>query len=222
MSVQGLTRGRAGRAGGYAGSLVAAGLSVLAGAGLAAALLAIQPVNRVKELPAASERERGAVYFVEGQRDPARMRSAPAKIESLLRGQRVTFAEEDINGLLEAGMAARGKTPDDAAVSPGSPNVRIRDGVVQVALEVTVKVLGLKQKILVQARGGFVAESGQWVFAPQELRVGGLPLERIPLAVGWVQARWLDPRRFFPELAAAWNRIGQIAVEDSVVRVSLR
>jgi hypothetical protein len=202
--------------------MVAAGLSGLAGAGLAAALLAIQPVKRVKELPAASERERGAVYFVEGQRDPARMRAAPAKIESLLRGQRVTFAEEDINGLLEAGMAARGKAPDEAAVLPGTPNVRIRNGVVQVALEVTVNVLGLKQKILVQARGGFVAESGQWIFAPQEVMVGGLPLERIPLAVGWVQARWLDPRRFLPELAAAWNRIGQIAVEDSVVRVSLR
>lgn len=207
---------------GYAGPVVAALLGVAAGVVAAAGLLVFQPVRRVKELPRPSERSRGTVYFVEGNRDAGRLATAPDKIQFLLRGQWVTFGEEDFNALLEAALARKPKAPADEFVTLGIPNVRVRDGVIQLATEVTIDLAGLKRKVVLQTRGTMHEYGGQWVFEPAEMLVGSLPLERVPLLGTWVRARVLNPRELHPDLAVAWSRLGRVVVEGSTVKVSLR
>lgn len=206
----------------YAGPVIAALLSLGLGIVVAAVLLVMQPVNRVKVMPKEAERIRGAVYFIEGNRDAARARSASEKIQSLLRGQLVTFSEEDFNALLEAAFAAKAKAAPDAVVAPGTPNVRIRDGRIQFASELTWDLWGEKKKVLLQTRGTLREDAGGWVFEPSEMWLGSLPLSRVPFATGWVRTHFLDPRQFHPDLAMAWSKLGRVILEDSVIKVSLR
>lgn len=210
------------RSPGYTGPIVAALLSLTLGVFVAALLLAAQPVNRVKELPKPDAQVRGAVYWVEGNRDPARLRSAQDKAQLLLRGQLVTFSEEELNALLEAALAVKAKTPSDALVSPGTPNVRIRDGVVQLASELTFSLWGEKRKVVLQTRGTFHEYGGQWVFEPTQIFMGALPVDRVPFLGGWVRTHYLDPRALHPDLATAWSRLGRIVAEGNVIRVALR
>lgn len=222
MSRKWAAREPAGFAGGYVGPLVAAGVSFFAGVLLGAGMLVLQPVPRLKAEPKGAGATSGAVFFIEGRRDPAHRRIAAEKIELLLRGQGVDFSEEDLNALLDSALGALNKARPNAPAKLEAPNVRIRAGVIQVAGEVSVEVLGFRPCVLLQARGRVVQEAGQWSFAPVQISVGALPLDRIPGAVDWIRQRWLDPRQLRPEWAAAWAQLGRVRVEGDVVRVSLR
>ena len=222
MSARRTTRIWADDEGGYAAPLAAALLSLATGVVVAAILLVLQPVARVKALPKPAERGHGTVYLVEGNRDAGRLQTAPEKIQFLLRGQLVTFSEEDINALLEAAFAVRAKKSSDGWATPGTPNVRIHEGVIQIAVEVKVECLGQKMRVQLQARGTLRERAEGWFFEPAEVTLGALPLERIPFAAGWVTANFLDPRRLHPDLATAWNRLGRVVVEGNLVKAALR
>ena len=175
-----------------------------------------------KEEPKVEERVQVAPFYIEGRRDPTHRRSATAKIDSLLRGQGVEFSEEDLNSLLEAALLAQRKAASRSVMKLETANVRVRAGKIHVGVEVRADLLGLEPRFFVQARGEAVAESGRWVFAPTELQVGALPLEKFPGALAWARERWLDPTRVYPELAAASSRIGGIRIEGDVIRITSR
>lgn len=184
--------------------------------------MAIQPVRRVLDAPHGEGRAWDSSDLVEGRRDASRRRLAAEKIEALLRGQTVEFAEEDLNALLDAAMTAKGRTQGTKAMTLNAPNVRIQAGVVQLAAGLTINWLGLAPHFTLQARGSVVQESGRWIFAPSEIRIGALPLEKIPGAVDWVREQWLDPTKLYPDWRSAWARIGTVKVDGSRVRVALR
>jgi len=72
-------------------------LSVVVGVVFGAVYMVMKPVVTVKELPREDEREHGAIYFVEGARDPARAKLLVAKRKTLVGGGSVAVDENELN-----------------------------------------------------------------------------------------------------------------------------
>lgn len=152
-------------------------LSLVLGIAIGAVLLIVKPVVVVKELP--KEPVAGTVYFVEGLRgDSAKGKQALAKRKALLEGQSVKVTEDEVNALASAATAPKADEKAGNSVESvvtGTPNVRIRDGVMQVGVPVTVTVMGYQQKLIAQARGGFVKRGDVFAYDPDEIFVGSCP-----------------------------------------------
>lgn len=212
-----------------------AALSLVLGVVLGAALLIIKPVVQVKELPKEDARDPKAVYYIEGSRETAKARQAPAKRKAFVEGQSVTATEDEINSLLTAAPAAApkaGEKKDDKAapppapsgdlVSAGTPNFRIRDGALQIGVPVTLNALGLDQKVIVQARGGFEKKADGFVFEPAELYVGSCPVQRLPFVAGFVRNKVLAGQPIPEDIATAWKKVTNITIEGNSVKVAMQ
>lgn len=216
--------------------ILGAVLSVMLGAVIAAALLVARPVVAVRQPPKEAEIDPKAVYFVQGARDSSKTRSALAKRKAFGEGQSVTLAEEELNALAALPAAALaspgGETPNppaaaakpaasEATFAPGPANFRLHDGGVQIAVPVTVNLLGLSPQIVVQARGAFVREGEGFVFDPQSLYVGSLPVERLPFAARYVRERLLAPAAIPADVQAAWARLASVTVEGRSLKLTM-
>ena len=80
--------------------ILGAVLSVALGGLLGVVLLAIKPLAAVKELP--KEPVAGMIYYIQGSRDSARAKDAPAKRKLFAQGGSVTVSEDEINSFLPA------------------------------------------------------------------------------------------------------------------------
>lgn len=220
--------------------ILGAFLSLLLGALLAIVVLALRPAVAVKELPKAEERKRDVVYYVEGSKDTSKARQALAKRKAFVEGQTITLNEDEVNALIggdsppaaqakaapKAGEKKGEKKAEPAAadtgetVGVGTPNVRIREGVVQVAAPVTVSVLGVSEKVTFQARGGFAKNGEVFTYDPSEMYVGSLPVQRLPIVNSYVRNKILSARPVPEDLAAAWRKLKEVTVEGSTIRLS--
>lgn len=222
--------------------ILGAFLSLLLGALLAMVVLVLRPVVVAKELPKPEERKPGAVYYIEGSRDTSKARQALAKRKSFVEGQTVTLTEDEVNALLAADASdysnpappkaadkkgekkteKKGEAAADSgeSLAVGAPNVRIRDGVVQVAAPVTVNVLGMGGKVPFQARGGFAREGDVFAYEPTEIYVGSLPVQRLPGLNRYVRNKILSARPVPPDLATAWRNLKDVTVEGNMIRLS--
>jgi hypothetical protein len=214
--------------------LLGALLSAVLGAVLGAVLLVLRPVSTEKEEP--KEPKPGVVYYIEGTRDANRGSAAAQKRTGFAGGQSVTVNEDELNALLAGGPgaerpraeAAKGPEAGKAApaaeagwVSVGKPNVRIRQGVLQVAAPVTVNALGLGLRLTAQARGGFVKRGEQFVFVPGELYLGSCPMQRIPVLGALVAGGLVSGISIPDDLRAAWAKARQVTVEGATLRVTM-
>lgn len=227
----------------WAEVILGAVLSLLLGAILAAAVLVIREPVKVKELPKPEDQKRNTVYFVEGSKDTSRARQAAEKRKAFVAGQTVTLTEEEINTLLagdsQAAAAAQAKAGAPKAgdkkdaknaepapaesgetVAVGAPNVRIRDGVVQVAAPVTLSALGVSQKVTFQSRGGFAKEGEVFVYQPTEMYVGSCPVSRLPVVAGLVKSRILAAKAVPEDIATAWRKLKEVVVEENKIRLT--
>lgn len=210
--------------------LFGAVLSALLGAVVGAVLLVLRPVTAEKDDP--KEPKPGVVYYIEGTRDSNRGSAAAQKRTGFASGQSVSVNEDELNALLAGGPgadrpradAAKGPEAGKAApaaeagwVSVGKPNVRIRNGVMQIAAPVTVNALGLR--LTAQGRGGFVKRGEQFVFAPAELYLGSCPLQRIPVLGSLVAAGLVSGTSIPDDLRAAWARARQVTIEGNALRI---
>lgn len=216
---------------GWGEVILGAALSLALGAALGATLLVLRPVKVVKEEP--KEREPGAVYYVEGSRDPAKGKMSLAKRRAFLEGQTVTITEDEINAMLAPPPPAapkgdaKGKAPEKAPepakgngyVSAGTPTVRLHGGQLQVGVPVTIDLLG--QKIIVQAKGGFVRGSQGFEFDPQTILVGSLPIERLPVAAGIVRSKFLSLDVMPDDFRANWSKLSSVAVEGNALKLQM-
>ncbi|MDO8541857.1 MAG: hypothetical protein Q7S40_15580 [Opitutaceae bacterium] len=122
---------------------------------------------------------------------------------------------------------AAGKDPADAApnsdetVAVGAPNVRIRDGILQLAAPVALNVLGVTEKVMVQARGGFVKKGDVFTYEPTEMYVGSCPVQRLPVVSGYVRDKILSAQKIPDEVAASWRKLSNVAVEGNTIRLQM-
>jgi hypothetical protein len=229
----------------WAEVILGAVLSAVLGVLLGAALLVFKPAETVKELPKQEDRKRGVVYYVEGATG-GNARQADAKRKAFVAGQTVTVTEAELNALASAAAgpatppppakapdkkgdkkgAEKGKADDSAApaaegfITPGTPNFRIRDGVVQIGAPVTVSVFGMGQKVTMQARGGFKKDGDVFVYDPSELYLGSLPLQRLPFAAGFVRGKVFDSQKVPEDIVTAWRKLSSVTVEGNTLKLA--
>jgi len=226
----------------WAEVILGAALSVALGVVLGAVLLAIKPLVAVKEMP--KEPVAGVIYYFEGARDPAKAKQAAAKRKVFTDGGSISVTEEEINSFLAAPPTAapaagakpkpgeKAKAPDKpkagAAAAPAGevltvadPSFRIRDGVVQIAVPVTVNLLGLEERLTVLARGTFAKRGDVFAFDPTELYFGSCPLQRIPLAADYVVKKFLTPGKAAEDVTAVWSKLSAVAVEGNTLKLTM-
>jgi hypothetical protein len=138
----------------------------------------------------------------------------------------VLVIEDELNALIASSeAAARAEKKDTAApegwLSAGTPNVRIRDGVVQVGMPVTIRVLGLGEKVVMQARGGFVRRGDLFVYEPDELYLGSLPLQRLPFFPGYLRDKVLRAQSIPDDIAASWRNLAAVGIEGAVLQLAM-
>lgn len=210
---------------GWTEVIIGAVLSVVLGVALAAILLMLRPVVVARELPKEADRDPRAVYYLEGSRDTGRAVQAAAKRQAFLGGQSVSLNEEEINALA-AQASTRGaggakETPADDFLALGTPNVRISEGALQVGLPVTVNLLGVSQKVVVQARGGFVRDGDGFAYQPDVLYFGSCPVQQLPLLGGFVRKRLLAAQPIPDDIKAAWGKLAKVSIEGNVLKLTM-
>lgn len=224
-------------------------LSLALGIVLGAGLLILKPAVSVKEIPKEEERIRGTVYYVEGAVG-GNARQVAAKRKSFVEGQTVTVTESEINALTGAPATAPGATPPakgaekakapekgkaadkaappadasggDGMLAKGPPNVRIRGGVMQVGVPVTINVAGFSQKVLVQSRGVFVKEGDIFVYRPDELYFGSCPVHRLPVVSSYVHKKFLSEQAIPEDVATAWRKLANVTIEENKLKLAMQ
>ena len=214
--------------------ILGAVLSLGLGAVLGVALMVLRPATAVKEEP--KEPQKRTVYYIEGSKDASKARQALEKRKAFVAGQSVSVGEEEINTLIapaavpaaqpgkgkdgkEAAKDAKAAPAADGTFAVGTPNVRIRDGRVQLGVPVTVSLLDLK--LLALARGGLANEGGTFVFQPDELYLGSLPLHRLPVLPGMVRGLMAESYPIPEDIRTAWSKLKEASVAGNVVKLTM-
>lgn len=117
--------------------------------------------------------------------------------------------------------AAPAAQPPAELITPSVINFRIRDGVVQLGLPTTINTLGYTFPIVAQARGGFEKQGDMYVFVPDEVMIGSLPLHRFPHAVEYMMQRVMASEALPPELMAAWKKVKTVVVDDKAIKLTI-
>ena len=227
--------------------ILGAFLSLVLGVLVGALLLVFRPVLVVKEMPKEDARDAKAVYFIEGSRDGGKGREAAAKRKAFAEGKSVTFNEDELNTLAgpatsfgaptppkpgekkapekkpgeKAAANAPATPPSEELVSTGTANFRIRDNVMQVGLPVTVSLLGLSEKVVVQTRGGFAKEGETFVYQPDVFYVGSLPLQRLPYVARHAREYLLNSQPLPDDVKASWAKLANATVEWNTLKLSM-
>lgn len=103
----------------------------------------------------------------------------------------------------------------------GEPNFRFRDGGVQITVPVTVNVLGLEQHLTVLAKGGFVKKGDAFKFEAETLYLGSCPVQRVPFLNSFVASKFLGSQAVPEDIAAAWPKVVSVAVDGSVLKLTM-
>lgn len=210
--------------------ILGAVLSLILGVVLAAAWLVFKPVAAVREMP--KEPAPDVVYYLEGSRDSFKARQASAKQRAFVQGESVELHEEELNLLTAPRVTTPAATPgqtqaapaaaEKGLVTPGAPNFRIRDGAMQIGVPLELSLLGFKQRVIMQARGGFASRGERVVFAPDEFYVGSCPIQRLPFVEGMLMKRIMAEADIPEELATAWSNVSEAAIEGSTLQLTMR
>ena len=217
---------------GWSGVILGVALSVALGVIVGAAVLVFKPVVVVKERP--KEPAAGVTYFIEGARDSNKAKQAAAKWKALAQGAAGTFAftEDELNTLIAPATpaaAAKAKLGEKGAPLPatgellkaGTPNFRIRDGVVQIGFPVTVSALGADVTVIVQAQGVFAKKGDGFAFEPDTLTVGSCPVQRLPYAPTYARNKFLAAQTGAEDMAAVWSKVVSVAVEGNTLNLTM-
>ena len=210
---------------GIAGVIIGATLSIVLGALLAGIHLIFKPVEIVKALP--KEPVDGVRYYVEGGGAAAAGKAWERKAEALATGRgEVGFAEGDLNAWAQATFkttpeAEEAKKAATFLLAPGTPNLRLVGGELQLGVVTELVYFGTITPLVVQAHGGFEQDAAGWRYAPKEVYLGYFPLHRIPALLGLVAARVGAEGNLPPEVATVLTRATAITVtpEEFVVRM---
>ena len=224
-------------------------LSVALGLVLAVGSLIMKPARAVKEMPKDDKREAGVLYYIEGTKDSNRSRQWKQKKQQFLEAKSVVVNEDEIN----AWLASNAPVPPPAAKPPAPPkpgapkpaeqkpaadapaagssgfvsagqlNLRIRDGIVQVAVpcSLNVDLLGVKQLLTVLATGRFAKSGDGYAFVPDKYYFGSCPGHRLA-GVGVVLRPYVAGKVKLPEdIGPAWKKLTDVAVEGTSLKLTM-
>lgn len=231
---------------GWGEVILGAALSVALGALLGALALVFRPVAVVKEMP--KEPAKGVTYVFEGSRDSAKAKQSAAKRKAFVGGQSVAVVEDELNSLLP-GLPASGAAPakpkpgekapatkapapaapataaaapvSDDLIAPWPPNLRIRDGAMQLIVPVTLNLFGLDPRVMVTATGKFVKRDGGFAFEPDTMMVGSCPLNRIPFAAGFIGKKVFTAKAVPEDIANIWPKVADVAIEGNTLKITM-
>ena len=236
---------------GWGEVILGAALSVALGAALGAVALTLRPVAQVKEMPkepvkgvvyvlegsrdskkatqAAAKRK----AFVAGQsvtvtEDEINSLGAPLPGAAPPPGAKPKAGEKaPVAKAAPAKAAAPAAKPGapapagDEMLAVGSPNLRIRDGVVQVIVPATINVLGLEQRVMVAGTGKFVKKDAGFAFAADTLMVGSCPVQRIPFVKGYLAKKFFTAKDVPEDIVGAWGKLADVAVDGNALKLTM-
>ncbi len=215
--------------------LFGAALSLILGAVVATASLVATPVKVVRSVPLVAEEK--VVYYAEGTKEAERGKQWLRKKQLFLEGSTVSLNEDELNAWISAEIgtsSAPAKPSGDrksaqAAQAPaapllqiGSPNFRVRQGVMQVACRATLNLdwFALSVPLVAQASGRFEKREGQFVLVADQCYVGSFPVHRIPgldrLTIDFLLSRVPVSE----DVRAAWKKLTNVAVEGNQLKLS--
>ncbi len=201
-------------------------LSLLLGAVLAAGYLIFVPVKTVREVPKEGEVKPGEVVFVEGSKSTARSAQWMRKRQLLVEGQSAEIAvvEDELNAWIAEVIkpTAGAEAPAPALLQPTAINFRIRDGAMQIGVPASLNAFGYTYPVIFQAKGGFQKRGDRFEFVPDESYLGSLPLHRIPALEGFLTASIARTQSAAGNVAEAWARVSNVAIEGSTLTLTLR
>lgn len=228
---------RATRAPGWGEVILGAALSVVLGVAIAAILLVLRPVIAVPAMPKEADRDPHAVYYIEGSRDGSKSAQVMAKRKAFAEGQSVTVVENELNAL--AGMpaalvvpkagdnakaadkAAPGATASEESLATGVPNFRLHDGALQVGVPVSLNVLGLSRKLIVQTRGGFVKKGEVFAYEPAIFYVGSCPVQRLPFLSDFLRGKFLAAQAIPEDIKLSWAKLANVSIEGNALKLTM-
>jgi hypothetical protein len=199
--------------------ILGAALSFALGAILAAAVLIIKPVMKVRELP--KEPEKNVLYYIEGSKDDSKGRQWPRKRQMLLAGSSVSLTEDELNTVFSTPAAKPPAAAPGGLIAPGTPNFRLVEGRLQIAVPCTLDVYGFKQDVLVTAVGGFRKGGDGFVFQPDAFYLGSLAVSRLPMAESFVTGRIIAAESIPDDLAAAWKKLSDVSVDGNTLKLTM-
>jgi nucleoid-associated protein YgaU len=117
--------------------------------------------------------------------------------------------------------AAPAAQPPTELIVPSVINFRIQNGVVQLGLPTTINTMGYVFPVVAQARGGFEKRDDMYVFVPDEVMIGSLPLHRFPYAIEYLMKKAMASEALPPELMTAWKKVKTVVVDDKAVKLTI-
>ena len=217
-------------------ALIGAALSLILGAVVATASLVATPVKVVRSVPLTPEEK--VVYYVEGTREVERGKQWLRKKQLFLEGSTVSLNEDELNAWISAEngtssalvkpsgdrkAAQAAQAPAPPLIQIGSPNFRVRQGVMQVSCRATLNLdwFALSVPLVAQASGRFEKRDGQFVLVADQCYVGSFPVHRIPgldrLTIDFLLSRVPVSE----DVRAAWKKLTYVAIEGNLLKLSM-
>jgi hypothetical protein len=183
---------------------------------------------------------------MEGSKDATKGKPWAAKRKQLVAGTSVTLTDDELNAVFAPAPepakpapppAAKGKPAAPAApaapsappplpanagpIVPGTPNFRLSDGKLQIALPCTLNVLGFNQQVVVLATGTFAKAANGFVFAADDFYVGSLRVSRLPMIEGLVTKKILEAQPPPDDLVTAWQKLSDVSIDGKTLKLTM-
>ncbi|HZZ21040.1 MAG TPA: hypothetical protein VFE25_16825 [Opitutaceae bacterium] len=201
-------------------------LAVILGVVLGAAYLVTKTVITAKELP--KDAPANAIYYLEGSRNTTSSGAAEEARKNFLAGESVDVTESEVNALAGDGAPSKPAAekdkpaPADKMLTPGTINVRIREGTIQFGCPVDYNIFTILGTIIVQAKGSFEKHGSGFVFVPDSVMVGGCQVNHLPIVKDLVLSKLLFSHPIPDDMANAWGKLGAVSIEGSTLRLKMQ
>jgi hypothetical protein len=161
---------------------IAAVLSAIVGVIGAVAYLALQPLEKVTNLPAEEDRALGRIYYVEGKSGNASHGTWEAKEGAISAGRsgRLQLVEEELNRWAAQRLKGTSAVEMPAVhIEPGVPNFRVADDRLFVTAPLKWSVFGASRTLDGYVSGHFADRGDAPTFERDRVYVGSCPLPEV-------------------------------------------
>lgn len=152
---------------------------------------------------------------------PAPVAPAGSKAKAGEKPKAPAPAPAPAKGPAKPGEKAAPVAANGDVLAVGEPNFRFRDGAVQIAVPVTMNILGLEQQLTVLAKGNFAKKGDTFKFEPETLYLGSCPVQRVPVLSGFVANKFLASQPVPEDIAAVWPKVAAVSVEGNVLKLTM-
>lgn len=211
-------------------------LGLIAGLLAACVFLVFKPVLQVKELP--KEPVRGTIYYIPGSESNAKSRGWQGKQKLFLEGKSVDLVEDELNAWAAATLGgnppapaavAKGAPPPpagepakpalDGIFNPGTPNFKIKDGLLQIGFKCVLNWYGLTHEVNVVTTGTLQRSGDHFVYVPKTFYLGSCPLHLLPSAAGPLCSHLLSKKKVPDDMLSAWAKLGDATIDGGTLKL---